>query len=114
MQMNRAKLFTGYKLAIAALFPPLLFALASSSYADNIHATHNASEPKNCLDCHAGIHTRKTLDDNFPDAHVIMLGEVPGNTKDDGTPDKKQCTWCHTSKSVDLVQAAGSPAQTTS
>ncbi|MDH3468514.1 MAG: hypothetical protein OES26_21880, partial [Gammaproteobacteria bacterium] len=112
--MNRVKLFTNSKLAVAALLSPLLFTLASNGYADNIHATHNASEPKDCLDsgCHAGIHERETLDPNIPDAHVIMLGEVPGGKEDDGRPDKKQCAWCHTAP-VDLVQAAGSPVPTT-
>jgi hypothetical protein len=111
--MNRVKLFTNAKLAIAALLSPLLLTLASNGYADNIHATHNGAEPKNCLDsgCHAGIHTSETWDLDIPDAHVIMLGEVPGKAEDDGTPDKKQCAWCHTT--VDLVQAAGTPTHTT-
>jgi hypothetical protein len=106
MQMNRAKLFTGYTLAIAALFPPLLFALASNSYAESLQSIHAGVEPKNCTDsdCHAGIGSRQTLDPVIGDAHAEMLDETPGK-------DKWQCAWCHRAPNLaeDLKQAAGSP-----
>ncbi len=72
---------------------------------ENLLALHNSSSPqynKNCSTCHEGIHTRQTLDPSIPDAHVAMLPFAAGETDSD-----KKCTWCH--RSVDLVQAAGSP-----
>lgn len=113
--MNRTKLVSNSEKGFILVLSLFLFALASNSYADNIHATHNASEPKDCLDCHAGIHKREVppnSSEQIADAHGIMLGKVPGKIKDDGTLDKKQCVFCHTAP-VDLVQAAGSPVTTT-
>ena len=72
---------------------------------ENITTIHISSSPhynKNCSECHEGIHTRQTLDPLIPDAHVAMLPFAPGETDSNDT-----CTWCH--RSVDLVQAAGSP-----
>ena len=72
---------------------------------ENIIALHISSSPqynKNCSECHEDIHTRQTLDSSIPDAHVAMLPFAPGETDSDD-----KCTWCH--RSVDLVQAAGSP-----
>lgn len=73
---------------------------------DNNIAAHDRNSPqykRNCSDCHADIHTRQTLDPLIPDAHVSMLPFAPGETD---TNDR--CTWCH--RSVDLVQAEGSPS----
>ena len=72
---------------------------------ENIIALHISSSPqynKDCSECHAEIHTRQTLDPIIPDAHVAMLPFAPGETDSND-----KCTWCH--RSVDLVQAAGSP-----
>ena len=72
---------------------------------DNIIAAHDRNSlqyKRNCSDCHADIHTGQTLDPLVPDAHVAMLPFAAGET---GSND--QCTWCH--RSVDLVQAPGSP-----
>jgi len=72
---------------------------------DNIIAAHDRNSPqynRNCSDCHADIHTGQTLDPLIPDAHVAMLPFAPGETDSND-----KCTWCH--RSVDLVQAAGSP-----
>ena len=72
---------------------------------DNIIALHDRNSPqynRNCSDCHADIHRGESLNPSIPDAHVAMLPFAPGET---GSND--QCSWCH--RSVDLVQAAGSP-----
>ncbi len=69
----------------------------------NYIALHDSSSDQfndNCSGCHANIHTRQTLDPSIPDAHVVMLPLVPGESND-------RCIWCH--RSVDLVLAAGSP-----
>jgi cytochrome c5 len=71
----------------------------------NIIAIHDSTSKKyekKCTKCHADIHTRQSLDPSIPDAHVAMLPFAPGKPNDD-----KKCVWCH--RSVDLVQAAGSP-----
>jgi len=75
---------------------------------DNIIALHDRNSlqyNRNCSDCHADIHTGQTLDPLVPDAHVAMLPFAAGETDSND-----QCTWCH--RSVDLVQAAGSPLMT--
>ena len=77
----------------------------TSTATDNIIAAHDRNSPqynRNCSDCHADIHTGQTLDPFIPDAHVAMLPFAPGETDSND-----QCSWCH--RSVDLVQAAGSP-----
>ena len=70
-----------------------------------IHDSHSAQYDDNCSECHADIHTRQSLDPTIPDAHVAMLPFAPGKLNDD-----KKCVWCH--RTVDLVQAAGSPKDT--
>ena len=73
---------------------------------DNFVAIHNSSSAqynRNCTSCHAEIHTRQSLNPSIPDAHVAMLPFAPGEGNN-------KCTWCH--RSVDLVQAAGSPIHT--
>ncbi|MDH3690768.1 MAG: carboxypeptidase-like regulatory domain-containing protein [Gammaproteobacteria bacterium] len=72
---------------------------------ENIIALHDRSSGqynKHCSDCHADIHTGQSLDPLIPDAHVAMLPFAAGKTDSDD-----KCAWCH--RSVDLVQAAGSP-----
>jgi mono/diheme cytochrome c family protein len=78
---------------------------APSTAADNIIAAHDRSSPqykRNCSDCHADIHSRESLNPNIADVHVAMLPFAPGETDSND-----KCTWCH--RSVDLVQASGSP-----
>jgi mono/diheme cytochrome c family protein len=72
---------------------------------DNIIALHDRNSPqynRNCSDCHADIHRGESLNPSIPDAHVAMLPFAPGETDSND-----KCTWCH--RSVDLVQASGSP-----
>jgi len=69
------------------------------------HDRNSLQHKRNCSDCHADIHSRESLDANIPDAHVAMLPFAPGETDSNN-----KCTWCH--RSVDQVQAAGSPLVT--
>lgn len=72
----------------------------------NFIAIHDSNSPqynRNCSNCHSEIHTRETLNSSIPDAHVAMLPFAPGEGDN-------KCTWCH--RSVDLVEAAGSPKVT--
>lgn len=73
----------------------------------NLRALHNPTSPQyngNCLDCHADILPRKTLNANIPEAHAAMLPYVPGYPT--GKPLKagtanEHCRYCH-KKGVDF------------
>jgi hypothetical protein len=67
----------------------------------NIVAIHDSSSKqydKDCIECHASVHTEESLDPTIPPAHLAMFDFAPGKPGD-----KKQCVWCH--RSVDLTQA---------
>lgn len=70
-----------------------------------IHDRNSLQYNDNCNSCHAEIHTRQTLNPSIPDAHIAMLPAAPGKSD----TDNNKCKWCH--RSVDLVQAAGSPQE---
>jgi hypothetical protein len=73
----------------------------------NLAAIHDASSPefnRACLDCHADVMQRTTLNPKLKDAHAAMVRFMPGYDTKVGVTNEN-CVSCH--GKVDVIQHSG-------